>query len=61
MIDIGNAYLQRQDTQNVADAAALAGAAAIPSGTSQAAAQQMAAKNDISGDGVTVSYNILTR
>jgi Flp pilus assembly protein TadG len=57
VIDIGNAYLQRQDTQNVADAAALAGAAAIPSGGSQAAAQQMAAKNDIAGDGVTVSFN----
>ena len=57
VIDIGNAYLQRQDTQNVADAAALAGAAAIPTGTYQTAAQQMAAKNDVAGDGVTVDFN----
>jgi Flp pilus assembly protein TadG len=57
VIDIGNAYLQRQETQNVADAAALAGAAAIPTGTYQTAAQQMAAKNDIAGDGVTVAFN----
>lgn len=57
VIDVGNAYLQRQDTQNVADAAALAGASAIPTGTYQTAAQQMAAKNDVSGDGVTVDFN----
>jgi Flp pilus assembly protein TadG len=57
VIDVGNAYLQRQETQNVADAAALAGAAAIPNGTYQTAAQQMAGKNDVSGDGVAVNFN----
>ena len=57
VIDVGSAYVQRQETQNVADAAALAGAAAIPSGTYQTAAQQMAAKNDITGDQVAVSFN----
>jgi Flp pilus assembly protein TadG len=57
VIDIGNAYLQRQETQNVADAAALAGAAAVPNGTYQTAAQQMSAKNDIAGDGVKVNFN----
>jgi Flp pilus assembly protein TadG len=57
VIDIGNAYLQRQETQNVADAAALAGAAAIPTGAYQTAAQGMAAKNDIAGDGVVVNFN----
>ena len=57
VIDFGDAYLQRQDTQNVADAAALAGAAAIPTGTYMTAAQQMAAKNDNAGDGVAVSFN----
>jgi hypothetical protein len=56
VIDFGDAYLQRQDTQNVADAAALAGAAAIPTGTYMTAAQQMAAKNDIAGDGVSVGF-----
>jgi Putative Flp pilus-assembly TadE/G-like len=57
VIDVGNAYLQRQETQNVADAAALAGAAAIPNGTYQTAAQGMAAKNDVAGDQVTTSFN----
>ena len=57
VVDLGNAYLQRQETQNVADAAALAGAAAIPTGAYATAAQQMAAKNDIAGDGVTVAFN----
>jgi hypothetical protein len=41
----------------VADAAALAGAAAIPNGTYLTAAQAMAAKNDKPGDGVTVGFN----
>jgi Flp pilus assembly protein TadG len=57
VIDLGDAYLQRQETQNVADAAALAGAAAIPTGAYTTAAQQMAAKNDIAGDGVAVAFN----
>jgi Flp pilus assembly protein TadG len=57
VIDVGNAYLQRQETQNVADAAALAGAAAIPTGGYQNAAQGMAAKNDIAGDQVAISFN----
>jgi hypothetical protein len=57
VVDLGNAYLQRQETQNVADAAALAGAAAIPNGGYATAAQQMAAKNDIAGDGVSVGFN----
>ena len=61
VIDIGNAYLQRQETQNVADAAALAGAAAIPTGTYQTAAQQMAAKNDIAGDGSQSTSTTPTR
>ncbi len=56
-IDLGNAYAQRRAVQNVADAAALAGAAAIPAGTSTTAAQQMATKNDKPSDTVTVSFN----
>jgi Flp pilus assembly protein TadG len=56
-VDVGNAYVQRRSVQNVADAAALAGAAAIPAGTYTAAAQQMAAKNDKAGDTVSVSFN----
>ena len=57
VIDVGSTYLQRQEIQNVADAAALAGAATIPTGTSQTAAQDMAAKNDVTGDHVAVSFN----
>ena len=57
VIDLGNAYLQRQEIQRAADASALAGAAAIPTGTYQSAAQQMAGKNDKAGDGVTVKFN----
>ena len=56
-VDLGNAYAQRRAVQNVADAAALAGAAAIPAGTYSGAAQQMAAKNDKPGDAVSVSFN----
>src|SRR5512146_1060927 len=56
-VDVGNAYVQRRSVQNVADAAALAGAAAIPAGTYSPAAQQMAAKNDKPGDTVSVSFN----
>jgi Putative Flp pilus-assembly TadE/G-like len=56
-VDVGNAYVQRRSVQNVADAAALAGAAAIPAGTYTPAAQQMAAKNDKPGDAVSVSFN----
>lgn len=57
VIDLGNAYLQRQEVQRAADAAALAGAVAIPTGTYQSAAQDMAAKNDKTGDQVSTSYN----
>ena len=57
VIDVGSTYLQRQQIQNVADAAALAGAFAIPSGTYQAAAQEIATKNDVAGDQVAVSFN----
>jgi uncharacterized membrane protein len=56
-VDVGNAYVQRRSVQNVADAAALAGAAAIPAGTTTTAAQQMATKNDKPGDAVFVSFN----
>jgi Flp pilus assembly protein TadG len=56
-VDVGNAYVQRRSVQNVADAAALAGAAAIPAGTYSPAAQQMAAKNDKPGDTVSVSFD----
>jgi hypothetical protein len=56
-VDVGNAYVQRRSVQNVADAAALAGAAAIPAGSYSPAAQQMAAKNDKAGDSVAVSFN----
>jgi Flp pilus assembly protein TadG len=57
VIDLGNAYVQRRLTQNVADAAALAGAMAIPSGSYTTAAQQNAAENDKAGDHVSVSFN----
>jgi Flp pilus assembly protein TadG len=57
VIDLGNGYLQQRSTQNVADAAALAGASAIPQGTWQTAASQNAAKNDKSGDQVSVSLS----
>lgn len=57
VIDLGNAYLQRQEVQRAADAAALAGAIAIPSGAYQPAAQGMATKNDQTGDGVSISSN----
>ena len=57
VVDLGNGYLQRQNVQNEADAAALAGADAVPAGTYQAAAQQMAAKNGLPGDQVTVAFN----
>jgi Flp pilus assembly protein TadG len=57
VIDLGNGYLQRRSTQNVADAAALAGAMAIPGGSYAAAAQQNAGENDKSGDQVSISFN----
>ncbi|HYX86444.1 MAG TPA: pilus assembly protein TadG-related protein [Gaiellales bacterium] len=57
VVDLGNAYVQRRSTQNVADAAALAGAQAIPTGNWQAAAQQVANTNKKAGDGVTITYN----
>jgi Flp pilus assembly protein TadG len=57
VVDLGNGYLQRRSTQNVADAAALSGAEAIPTGTYLTAAQQNATKNDKAGDQVSISYN----
>jgi Putative Flp pilus-assembly TadE/G-like len=57
VVDLGDGYFQRRQTQNVADAAALAAAEAIPSGTSTAAAQAYAAKNDQAGDQVSVTSN----
>jgi Putative Flp pilus-assembly TadE/G-like len=57
VLDLGNGYVQRRAVQNEADAAAIAGADAIPSGGYSAAAQQMATKNGKSGDQVTVTFN----
>ena len=57
VIDLGNGYLQRQSTQNVADAAALAGASAIPTNNWSAAATASAAKNDRAGDQVSSSLS----
>src|SRR6476646_6260110 len=57
VIDLGNSYVQKRSTQNVADAAALAGAATIPQGTWQATAQQNAASNDKPGDQVSMSLS----
>jgi hypothetical protein len=57
VIDLGNGYLQKRSTQNVADAAALAGASAIPTGTWQAAATQTAATNDLPGDQISESLS----
>jgi hypothetical protein len=54
VIDLGNSYVQKRSTQNVADAAALAGAATIPQGTWQATAQQNAASNEKPGDQVSM-------
>jgi hypothetical protein len=56
-IDLGSLYEQRRMTQNAADAAALAGAAAIPSGGYVAAAKRYEGVNGMSGDQVSVSYN----
>jgi Flp pilus assembly protein TadG len=57
VIDVANGYLQRRETQNIADAAALAGAEAIPAGSPISAAQQYAVKNDKATDQVTVAFN----
>jgi Putative Flp pilus-assembly TadE/G-like len=57
VLDLGNGYVQRRAVQNEADAAALAGADAIPNGGYSAAAQQMATKNGKSGDQVTVTFD----
>ncbi|HEU0194291.1 MAG TPA: pilus assembly protein TadG-related protein [Gaiellales bacterium] len=57
VIDLGNGYLQQRSTQNVADAAALAGAAAIPTGNWQTAVSQNVAKNDRPGDQVSMSLS----
>ncbi|MGN6380504.1 MAG: pilus assembly protein TadG-related protein [Gaiellales bacterium] len=56
-IDLGDGYFQRQQVQNAADAAALAGAAEIPSGTWQSSSTTYAALNDKPGDDVSASYN----
>ena len=57
VLDLGNGYVQRRAVQNEADAAAIAGADAIPSGNTTSAAQQMAAKNGRPGDQVTVTMS----
>jgi Flp pilus assembly protein TadG len=57
VIDLGDGYLQRQSVQNEADAAALAGAMAIPAGTYQTSAQQYATDNGKPGDTVNVTSN----
>jgi hypothetical protein len=57
VLDLGNGYVQRRAVQNEADAAAVAGADAIPSGNVTSAATQMAAKNGRSGDAVTVALS----
>jgi len=50
VIDAGNLYQQKQDTQNKADAAALAGAAGIPDNTYSAKATHDASLNGKSTD-----------
>jgi Flp pilus assembly protein TadG len=57
VIDLGNGYLQRQQVQNMADAAALAGADAVPTGGYQAAAQAAATANGKPSDQVTVTFD----
>jgi Flp pilus assembly protein TadG len=57
VIDMGNLYEQHQQTQRIADAAALAGAGNIPSGAWASAAQANAATNEQPGDQVAVSFN----
>lgn len=57
VLDLGNGYVQRRAVQNAADAAAIAGADAIPSGNTTSAARQMAAKNGKPGDSVTVTMS----
>ena len=57
VIDLGDGYLQKRSTQNVADAAALAGAAAIPTSSWSSAALHNAASNDRPGDQVSVSLS----
>jgi Flp pilus assembly protein TadG len=57
VIDLSDGYLQKRSTQNVADAAALAGASSIPTGSWQTAAMQIAATNDRPGDQVSASIS----
>jgi Flp pilus assembly protein TadG len=57
VVDVGDAFVQRRSVQNVADAAALAGASAIPSGNAYTVAQQYAATNDQPGDQVSVTQS----
>ena len=57
VVDLGNGYLQRQEAQNAADAAALAGAEAVPTGGYLSAAQQMEITNGQPGDQVAVNFS----
>jgi Flp pilus assembly protein TadG len=54
-IDVGSWYQDKRHVQNDADAAALAGAAAIPLGTESTAATAEFTKNKLSGETVTVT------
>jgi Flp pilus assembly protein TadG len=56
-IDLGNAFVQRRQVQNVADATALAAAEAIPTGNYLTTAQHYAGANDAPGDQVVVNFN----
>ena len=57
VVDGGNWLVNRRELQNAADAAALAGASKIPSGTSQArdAANEQYAENGLPSDSLTVT------
>src|SRR4051794_41268423 len=50
VIDLGNSYVQKRSTQNVADAAALAGAATNPPGARPAAAPTKTTPKDKTGE-----------
>ena len=54
-IDVGSWYQDKRHVQNDADAAALAGAAAIPLGTASAAATAEFTNNKLSGETVNVT------
>ena len=57
VIDLGNAYQQKRSAQNEADAAALAGAAAIPTGSWSTAGYLYAALNGPNTDTVSVTQS----